>query len=325
MTNEEKINYLNNFILTKSNFIYGGPKYLYKYRPFDEFTFDMLENEYVYLCPAEKEDDETECLTTVDFDKLLDLETNNLKRECMNQIIELIRPYSTEENYENAKNRILAITRKDGTVPANFMLDLSLELQEMAPDYKDIIVQLVNWIVGLPEMLDKPEISSQLKPLFLTAYNARKETGICSLAESNNIEYMWDNYARNSSGYCIEYDLSDYEYNVGVLPVIYQDERETNIIMQLVGSFIGQMITGFSNGQIQADSSHFIRLFLTKYTRWAYQNEWRLLGKANDKMKAPKIKRIYLGENVSEDNRIRITAFCDKAGIEIVNYRRSLR
>ena len=44
------------------------------------------------------------------------------------------------------------------------------------------------------------------------------------------------------------------------------NERETNIIMQLVGSFIGQMITGFSNGQIQADSSHFIRLFLTKYT-----------------------------------------------------------
>lgn len=35
--------------------------------------------------------------------------------------------------------------------------------------------------------------------------------------------------------------------------------------MQLVGSFIGQMITGFSNDQIQADSSNFIRLFLTKY------------------------------------------------------------
>lgn len=64
--------------------------------------------------------------------------------------------------------------------------------------------------------------------------------------------------------------------------------------MQLVGSFIGQMITGFSNDQIQADSSHFIRLFLTKYKRWEYQKEWRLTGKANDKMKAPKIKAIYL-------------------------------
>lgn len=316
MTNEEKIAYLNQIIASNHQTPYSGPKFLYKYRPFDEFTFDMLENEYVYLCPAEKEDDETECLTTVDFDRLLDLETNNLKRECVNQIIELIRPYSTEETYETTKNKILAITRKDGTVPANFMLDLSLELQEMAPEGVDI-APFVNWIVGIPEMLDKPEISNQLKPLFLTACNARKETGICSLAESNDIQYMWDNYAKDSSGYCIEYDLSDYEFNVGVLPVIYQDERETNIIMQLVGSFIGQMITGFSNGQIQADSSHFIRLFLTKYTKWAYQNEWRLIGKANDKMKAPKISCVYLGKNASEEDRKTLINYAKKNGIKI--------
>ena len=277
----------------------------------------MLENQYLYLCPAEKEDDETECMTTVDFERLVDLETNNLKRECVNQIIELIRPYSSEETYENAKNKILAITRKDGTVPANFMLDLSLELQEMAPEYKEIIVQLVNWIVGIPEMLNKPEISNQLEPLFLTAYNARKETGICSLAESNDIDYMWNKYAKDYSGYCIEYDVSDYEYNIGILPVIYQDERETNIIMQLVGSFIGQMITGFSNGQIQADSSYFIRLFLTKYKKWEYQKEWRLIGKANDKMKAPKINCIYLGKNVSEENREAIVSFARKHNIEV--------
>lgn len=50
------------------------------------------------------------------------------------------------------------------------------------------IAPLVNWIISIPEMLDKLEISEQLKPLFMTEYNARKETGICSLAESNNVE-----------------------------------------------------------------------------------------------------------------------------------------
>ena len=179
MTNEEKIAYLNQIIYSKFGIDYNGPNLLYKYRPFDEYTFDMLENDYIFLCPAEKEDDETECVTTVDFDRVADLETNNLKNDCVNQIIDMLKPYSSEENYEIAKNKILAITRKDGTVPANFMLDLSLELQEMAPEYKDIIAPLVNWIVSIPEMLDKPEISSQLKTLFMTAYNARKETGIC--------------------------------------------------------------------------------------------------------------------------------------------------
>ncbi len=314
----DKIEYLNSRIYSNNNLPYGGPRFLYKYRPFDKYSFDILENEYLYLCPAEKEDDETECMTTVDFERLIDLKTNNLKRECVNQIIELIRPYANEEAYENAKNKILAITRKNGTVPANFMLDLSLELQEMALEYKEIIVQLGNWIVGIPEVLDKPEISSQLEQLFLTAYNARKETGICSLAESKDIDYMWKKYANGYSGYCIEYDLSEYELAKNVLPVIYQDDRETNIIMQLVGSFIGQMITGFSNGQIQADSSHFIRLFLTKFKKWEYQKEWRFIGRANDKPKSPKIKCIYLGRNASEENAIKITNFCNKTGIKIV-------
>lgn len=316
MTNEEKIAYLNQIIYSKMSINYKGPELLYKYRPFDDYTFDMLENEYIFLCPAEKEDDETECLTTVDFDRLIDLNTNNLKRECINQIIDLIKPYSTEENYEIVKNNILAIARKDGTVPANFVNDLSLELQKMAPPGVNI-TSLVNLIVNIPEMLDKPEISKQLKQLFTTAYNARKETGICSLAESNDIDYMWDNYAANSTGYCIEYDLSDYELAKNVLPVIYQDERETNIITQLVATFIGQMITVFSNWQIKADSSHFIRLFLTKYTKWAYQNEWRFLGYANEKTKAPKIKTIYLGKNVTTENEKKIREYANLNNINI--------
>ena len=317
MTNEEKIAYLNQIIYSKMSINYKGPELLYKYRPFDDYTFDMLENEYIFLCPAEKEDDETECLTTVDFDRFIDLNTNNLKRECINQIIDLIKPYSTEENYEIVKNKILAITRKDGTVPANFVNDLSLELQKMASPSVNI-ASLDNGNVNIPKMLDKPEISKQLKQLFTTAYNARKETGICSFAESKDVDYMWDNYAANSTGYCIEYDLSDYELAKNVLPVIYQDERETNIITQLVASFIGQMITDLSNGEIKADSSHFIRLFLTKYTKWAYQNEWRLIGKAGDKMKAPKIKCIYLGKKIIEKNKQIITEFAEKRKINLI-------
>lgn len=318
MTNEEKIEYLNRIISSKFGIDYKGPKLLYKYRPFDEHTLDMFENDYIFLCPAEKEDDETECLTTVDFDRLVDLKTNNLKYECVNQIIDMIKPYSSEANYEVTKNKILAITKRDGTVPSNFMLELSLELQEMVPEYKDIIAPLVNWIVSIPEMLDKPEISSQLKPLFMTAYNARKETGICSLAETNDIDYMWENYAANSTGYCVEYDLSDYELAKNILPVIYQDERETNIIIQLVASFIGQMITDFSNGQIQADSSHFIRLFLTKYKKWDYQKEWRFLGYANDKPNAPKIRSIYIGKNAKSDNVDKLKKIAESKNTKIV-------
>lgn len=77
------------------------------------------------------------------------------------------------------------------------------------------------------------------------------------------------------------------------------------------------MITVFSNWQIKADSSHFIRLFLTKYTKWAYQNEWRFLGYANEKTKAPKIKTIYLGKNVTTENEKKIREYANLNNINI--------
>ena len=316
MNNKEKIAYLNKVVKNKEGFSYGGPKLLYKYRPFDEYTFDMLEKQYLFLCPAEKEDDETECLTTLDFDRLFDLETNNLKNECVNQIIDYIKPYVDKETFDITKNRILAITRKNGTIPANFMLDLSMELQKQVPEGVNI-APLINWIVEIPEKLDEPKNRNQLNPLVLLAYNARKEIGICSLAENKDIEYMWNNYAANSSGYCVEYDLEDYDLSNNILPVIYEDNRETNIIIQLVGSFIGQMITSFSNGEIQADSSQYIRLFLTKYHKWEYQKEWRYIGEANGKPKAPKIKTIFLGKNVTNDNEMKMREYAVENGIEI--------
>ena len=83
------IDYLNTRIRNKDNFVYDGPKSLYKYRPFDNFTFDMFDNEYVYLCPAEKLDDPSECMTEVKLQDLYDYEKNHLKTKCIEQIFDM--------------------------------------------------------------------------------------------------------------------------------------------------------------------------------------------------------------------------------------------
>ena len=51
---------------------YCGPASLFKYRPFDEYTFDMLENNYLFLCAAENLDDKSECDTTIDIKRYID-------------------------------------------------------------------------------------------------------------------------------------------------------------------------------------------------------------------------------------------------------------
>lgn len=312
----EKIDYLNSVTRDKDR-IYRGPKSLFKYRSFDSFAFDMLEKDYVYLCPAKNLDDKTECDTSLDFDRLMDLETNNLKRECVKQIIEMIKPYTSEENYELAKSKIHSIMNPNGTVKPNFMLDVYMELKDLVPEGVDL-APFVNWIVGIPEKLDDPSIRPQVEKLVTLGISAKEKIGICSLCESSNVDDMWNDYADKEKGYCIEYDVSDYELNKDIFPVVYDDNRETNLIIQLVANFIGQMITGFSNGEIQAYQSQFIRLFLTKNTQWKHQKEWRLIGDAGSKPKAPRIKRIYLGKRIADENKERIKRFCVKRSIDIV-------
>ena len=104
MKKADRIEYLNRYVKGGGvNFSYAGPNYLYKYRPFDQYTYDMLENNYLFLCPANKLDDETECIATIYMNSLIDLNTNSLKRIGLEQIIRMIKPYTSEENYNQIK------------------------------------------------------------------------------------------------------------------------------------------------------------------------------------------------------------------------------
>lgn len=315
MNKSEKINYLNKVISSKDDFVYGGPKHLYKYRPFDEYAFGTLKNRTVYLCPANKLDDETECMTSVDMESIVDLETNNLKRVCLEQIIQMLKPYCSPEVFEEVRNKIWMVSYRNGKVRNNFLLDIAHEIQDAAPGVDTS--PLINWLINIPEKLDDPTIKTQMQQLILMAMESREKMGICSLSANKNDSYMWEKYADKSSGYCIEYDIENYELSKSIFPVIYEDDRQTNIVLTLVNNFIGQLIISFSNGQMQADTSQYLRLFITKYIKWEYQNEWRILGNAGDKPKSPKISKIIIGKNAPSEKTKTLIQLCKDLNIPV--------
>lgn len=289
------------------------PQYLYKYRPLDIFALDVLENRYVYLCPAEKLDDPSECKVDFSVRDYYHLESGAIKLKCIDLILNMIKPYSTEENFQKVRNIVFRIATPSGMVRRNFLLDASCEIQELVPEIDT--APLINFLGSIPEKLDDPKIKEQLENLLSPAYRARQGMGICSLSELKDSEEMWTNYADGEKGYCIEYDLQGYE-NVNLLfPVVYQDNRETNIVINMIAAFIGQMIIGMSYGQIKADRSQFMRMFLTKDTKWAYQKEWRLLGDAYDKLPAPTIHAIFLGKNMDDQNKKQMIDYCQAHNI----------
>ena len=311
----DKTKYIND-VMNKQP--YSGPKYLYKYRPFDDHAFDMLENEYVWLSKASSLDDPTECIVTINEKNYFDLENNTFRREVVDQLLEFLYPYSSKETNEIIKQLIYQCMTPDFRIRKNFLLDTSFKLKELAPDIPDeMIVNFVNWMANIPEMIDDPNFRPQFETLIMAGLEAREKMGVCSLADSPNNKELWKNYAKDSTGYCVEYEMDDYEYNNLLFPVDYVEERQTNLVVQLVKSFIGHMITQFSNNQLQADESSYLRLFTTKNTIWNYQKEWRLLGDANTKLKAPKIKAIYLGKNVSKENEEKINKLSQEFSFQV--------
>lgn len=213
------------------------PLFLYKYRPFDGFALDMLEKRYVYLCPAEKLDDPSECTADFSLQDFYHLETGSIKFKCIEMILEQIKPYTTEENLQRVRSLIFQIVTPRGQVRRHFLLDVAFDIQELVPEIDT--APLINFLGSIPEKFDDPKIKEQLEKLLAFAYHARQGMGICSLSALKNKNEMWQNYADDEKGYCIEYDLRGYE-NVNLLfPVVYQDNRETNIVTNMVAAFIG--------------------------------------------------------------------------------------
>lgn len=306
------INFINAKMNKKDAFV---PQFLYKYRPFDSFALDMLEKRYVYLCPAEKLDDPSECRADFSLQDFYHLETGLIKFKCIEMILEQIKPYTTEENFQKVRSLVFQIVTHRGQVRRHFLLDISCEIQDLVPEVDT--APLINFLGSIPEKLDDPKIKEQLEKLLALAYHARRGMGICSLSVLKNSSEMWQNYADYAKGYCIEYDLREYE-NVNLLfPVVYQDNRETNIVTNMVAAFIGQMSLGMSYGQIAADRSQLMRMFLTKDTKWAYQKEWRLLGDANDKLPAPTVHSVYLGKHMADQNKKQMLDYCQTHNIMV--------
>lgn len=291
------------------------PQFLYKYRPFDKFTFDMLDKGYVYLCPANLLDDPSECTVDFSWRENYDEKREELTANTLDFILNLIKPYSAIENSQIAEDALKDIKTPDGFIKKDYLQQLSPVLQQLGSGQNTDFVMSI--IKTMTDSFDKPEVHKYIEKKLGLAFGARESMGICSLSELKESEDMWQNYASNSTGYCIEYDMRQYKHLPLLYPVVYKDLRETNIVRILIAEIIGEVIRTFSQGKLNADRSQYVQLFLTKDTKWAYQKEWRILGDACQQLAAPKINSIILGKNMREEDKSKMITYCKSHDIVV--------
>lgn len=101
------------------------PRFLCKYRKTDEHTFDMLNNAYVYLCPAQRLDDPSECKVDFSVHDFYDIKTNRLTFKGVEMILGFLKPYTSEDNFRIIRSMVSRILMPQGTVRKHFLLDVS--------------------------------------------------------------------------------------------------------------------------------------------------------------------------------------------------------
>lgn len=318
------------------------PKKLYKYSALSEYTFDAIKNNYIYICPADKLDDQFECCVNESFkeitknkkqiDKRFTDELSKMIQEslpflndddvktvafgCTKMLFDNDHSFTRKKEFKELTtlisndNRRMMLSIADKNYNQKYGLTWQKELNRLRKKLPSLIME--TWA--------KVKRDDAIEKTIERAYEMQKTTGIGSLTECNNSQIMWEMYANHYTGVCIEYDASSNRMKGAVLPVLYGNKNQTNLVSLLIRAHLENFLFNLSHGRInsvESEPQYLTKLMLTKYKEWSFQKEWRILGKPGEKHKTSRIKKIFIGKNITEANEKRLIKIAKEKKIEI--------
>lgn len=260
------------------------PLSLFTYKKINEHTLELLKTDYLYLSTADKFNDPFESKIIHDIEKNInfiikkkfELFESNLKYEFNQKEIKIIK------NAKNPKKELIKIICSNKENNEYSEKKLNEEINQIGKkDIENINEIIIN--------TNKMSCFSEIK------YNAE----------------MWNKYADNSKGICIEYDLITIDNKIKeiIYPINYTSTIDNK-----------QMLN-----RIYKKSEYSLDFFLYKSKKYEYEKEWRLL-LTEDKIiegsikninyiKFAKPRAVYLGLNFKKNEEL--IKICEKRNIDI--------
>ena len=128
--------------------------------------------------------------------------------------------------------------------------------------------------------------------------------GLYCLSRIPDSILMWSHYGYEHQGYCLEFEATDHTEVFGeAQPVLYSDNYP--------------IVDFFKTPKEQ----QFDLIFPTKYTNWAYEQEWRIIdfqnGPGPRKYPAELLKSVIFGLRMSEPNKALIRQWVSRRGHDV--------
>lgn len=283
------------------------PNSLFRYRPLNndlknnKRQIDAFKNDAIYAVTADRFNDP--------YDTLL--------RYDQKEIIRLVKSIVSYETIEGMKAWFA-----QGK-------DFPEEVKQILPgDLIDSLKNALMSIDGISVLKDKIEESRRnlvnlIESYFpiLTETTKRYSTMAC-FSESVNSVLMWSHYANSHQGFALEYNfrptLEKPIMNVGLYPVIYDDER-MDVSLYMAWSFLKMLGIEAHN----PDITSFIKIALHKSSIWAYEKEWRMIDCTLRDITDTKPSKIlykpvaiYYGRHISKEHKELLHEIAQAKGIK---------
>ena len=322
MTNKEKRQYLSDLLIFRSTpftsemarlnkFLNSMPKILFKYREFDEYSFDMLNDEYCFLCKAGNLDDPFDCISNFNMDEVCVKNSAQLSHKTLSHIINLIFSFCNIDNsHKKGIRNLVENSITDGDIDKNKLHSNLSRVNFLTNNEKQ---QLFSILINFKPVNDTYFDSDGFSSVARTSLKSQEVLGICSLTTKRDNKPMWSLYGDEYRGYCVEYEVPQNDLvRSSLYPVIYERKFKNNFPLKLIDFSLNNIVRVMSNGEIRTNIGGLNELFCTKDSDWKYQDEWRLIGDCDAHCKELKVKAIYLGFRCSEENKNQILQIADK-------------
>lgn len=161
-----------------------------------------------------------------------------------------------------------------------------------------------------------------------TRVGMRDRSLVYCMTERYDNHTLWENYAKNYTGFCIEYsfrdfhkhDFQDYKNLVYMFPMTYCKKKPYfNMVPLMDGSFrqfIYKDDSWTRDPELDADLNMQL---LYKNSDYDYEREWRFSINADSthKQKFPFVSAIYVGKDIKQRNLARLMKIATKLGVPI--------
>ena len=276
---------------------FDKPSVLYRYKPFNKFVQDELENNYIYLSDIPSFNDPYDCLGYMTDNFMTNnffYSTSILKFDKYLQIYLQSRDMYLEACKENNIREFATdfFDYIDDTITMDDILEIFEYLEEAYQKHEN----------NIPIVDMYSQACLKISKIVYAEYKhlKTKHLRVTCFSETNNNIPMWAHYANKGKGICIEYDISILKSN----SLTISDSRNQNFKAKLLKAFYTNdfkyALTGFSEEDILFSS-------IFKQSDWNYEKEWRFsiydseeCSKQNSRFYGLPIKAIYIGYNNNE-------------------------